>query len=383
MKTATALLQVEKTNLLAMRKAIRDETDRIAGKLAQVTSEKLKSELRRHAQSLGSVILASLVDAQGRAVRRSTDAAKQAVDELQAELAAHFVPFAPSEFDVPYLEPSDDSDARTAAEALVLAWLLLSSKKADQGVAPAKIAQESTRDFMYRVDRTVTTETARAFSDTQESHAKQLAASTAGKPSGQLLFKRWDAILDRSTCAVCSNLDNQVVSLSEPFRGDLLPGYVHPNCRCISIPCLHQYDLNVAHEITREMFGPGVGRSTFGGAHNFKDVGFLPGHRLDLDNFHRGELTEDETKEWVRRYRKAMHDKGFERRLTREEVRRHETSTRLGREVPSPSAPRLRPKNEMAKDTRTPRSIAESALGRRIGKRSGHFEYGKIVPGHR
>ncbi len=64
------------------------------------------------------------------------------------------------------------------------------------------------------------------------------AAASAGaftSPAGTtilgLLVRRWDAKLDRA-CPRCRRLDGTIAIVGGSFEGGLLPGRVHPHCRC-------------------------------------------------------------------------------------------------------------------------------------------------------
>jgi Phage Mu protein F like protein len=49
---------------------------------------------------------------------------------------------------------------------------------------------------------------------------------------GEGWARRWDATLDLKTCRVCFKMHGTVVALDEDFPDGLVPGDVHPNCRC-------------------------------------------------------------------------------------------------------------------------------------------------------
>lgn len=77
-----------------------------------------------------------------------------------------------------------------------------------------------------KIKMVATTETSQAWND------EHTVGSEKYKDSGGV--KRWDSTLDSATCAICLNHDGEEVPLDSNFRNGDLPGFVHPNCRCIS-----------------------------------------------------------------------------------------------------------------------------------------------------
>ena len=386
MATATGLIRSETAALRAMKQAIRVEANRLTVRLASMNPDdvaRLRMELHRQSKELQSTILASLNSSNRHTIKVASGSVQATANGISDELVAYGVPVAASVFDLVPYSPTETVGLAVAADALAVSWFHIGNSKLQDGVPPHKLAQETTDAWITRVDRTVVTETARSFNEALDDGSQQLAAKVLpGTPAHALLFKRWDALLDRRTCHICSNLDNEIVPLDAPsFRGGNRPGEVHPMCRCISIPCAHQYDLNVAKMVSREVFGPGVGRAAENSRReNWEDSGgHLPGHRK-ADPSH---LTAEENRRWLKLYKKALHDEEYRARLLHEEVRRHETSQKLGTEVASPKAPRVSPKNDMARDRRSPRELYEQHLGRQIGEAHGHIIYGEISKGRR
>lgn len=111
---------------------------------------------------------------------------------------------------IPDLTDKDSVLASLAASSFSNAW------------ANAVIS-ESPFNSEARLKRIVTTETARSFSDPLLEAADQFK-----------LVRRWNAVLDSKTCKFCSSMDGDETLPGEAFKGDVEPGYVHINCRCIS-----------------------------------------------------------------------------------------------------------------------------------------------------
>lgn len=73
------------------------------------------------------------------------------------------------------------------------------------------------------------TETSQAYS-----HERDQAARRISLERGVVLWKVWDAVLDRNTCPRCASMHGRAVPASEDFSGGR-PGQVHPLCRCVEI----------------------------------------------------------------------------------------------------------------------------------------------------
>lgn len=44
---------------------------------------------------------------------------------------------------------------------------------------------------------------------------------------------KWDATLDLKSCKLCGNMHGQITHVGQSFKDGMVPGDVHPNCRCI------------------------------------------------------------------------------------------------------------------------------------------------------
>ncbi|HXJ27404.1 MAG TPA: minor capsid protein, partial [Streptosporangiaceae bacterium] len=62
------------------------------------------------------------------------------------------------------------------------------------------------------------------------------AAAAAG-PDGKL---RWNAVMDERTTADCAALNGTLFTADKP-PGGLLPGAVHPRCRCTATPAFDTF----------------------------------------------------------------------------------------------------------------------------------------------
>lgn len=112
----------------------------------------------------------------------------------------------------------DQLAAESAAQSLANAWAAANIGRALSDERPLP-----PRQLDARARRIATTETATAWNDEHR-------ALSEGIPGA---LNRWDATLDARTCRVCRSMDGVTVPVGSPFpEGE--PGFIHPNCRCIS-----------------------------------------------------------------------------------------------------------------------------------------------------
>lgn len=95
-----------------------------------------------------------------------------------------------------------------------------SAKRIDR--ATEAIVSASATDAKLR--QVAATETSASFGAAREAAGARLA-------SVHLLYRVWDATLDRRTCPRCEHANGVAVQLGTPFP-DGTPGAVHPWCRC-------------------------------------------------------------------------------------------------------------------------------------------------------
>jgi hypothetical protein len=270
----------------------------------------------------------------------------------------------------------DAARAASVSRSIGSRWLMsiTSRIKAWQssGGSLPQTARDASKSIAPQLDRAAATETAVAYAEEHERHLDHAMEQAKASPLHRLLHKRWEGVLDRKICRVCANHDNEVVPANEPFRGGAVPGEVHPNCRCQSVAAITSTDLNLAHAVTREVAGPGLGRAAVGGASTrnaFEDWDKWP----------------PETKQaWFRLMGQAKSDPDVRARLLTPEIRRHLETVKAGVDRHAPVVPRLRKTNPrrtgLRTDARTPRAIHEEYLGRAIGAPAARFEFGELVP---
>lgn len=147
------------------------------------------------------------------------DAKKRASETMDDELALADVD---EDLEDPALVPNDHARAEAIAASFVAAWLMtglaLDAKKSKDP------ALESLILIDFRIRRIAGTEIPQAYGAWHTDLADSLAT--------ELLVQRWDATLDRKTCALCAGMDGEIAPLHGAFRDGLIPGAVHVNCRC-------------------------------------------------------------------------------------------------------------------------------------------------------
>jgi len=310
---------------------------------------------------------------------REVGAAHAAAQLAEADwmLRTYEIPTSSMQALAPAIEDAVDSvRASAVSRSIASRWLLATSTnlrrwQLDGGAGSLpQVARASAAMLKPQLMRTGVTETAHAYSEEHERQVDEARAKPL--PLRELLYKRWEGVLDRKICRICANHDNEVVRANDPFRFGDIPGQVHPNCRCQAVAALKSTDLNLAHAVTREVAGPGLGRAAVGGASSsgaFEDWDAWP---------------EEAKKTWFRLLDKARTDPEYRARLLTPEIRRHLESIKAKADRHAPIVPRLRRVNPMRAslrtDARTPRAIHEEYLGRAIGAQSARFEFGELVP---
>jgi len=338
---------------------------------AHAATRRAHGEIERGAE----LALASAI-ARGRSTAAAHAGAQFA--EVDWLLRAYEIPTVPLRA-LPVAEGAiDAARAASASRSLASRWLLSTTTAVRQWESAGgktslpQTARDGAKRIAPSLDRTAATETAVAYA---EEHGRQMDAAAEqvkAAPLQRLLHKRWEGVLDRKICRVCANHDNEVVEASKPFRGGDIPGEVHPHCRCQSMVALSSTDLNLAHAVTREVAGPGLGRAAIGG----------PSTRKAFEDW---DKWPPETKQaWFRLMGKAKSDPDVRARLLTPEIRRHLETVKDGVDRHAPVVPRLRKTNPMREgrrtDSRTPRAIHEEYLGRAIGAPAARFEFGELIP---
>jgi len=129
--------------------------------------------------------------------------------------------------------PQDAGLAQSAAESYVAAWravLTVAVMRSPEG-SPHRALRAAHVMQQHRLERIAATEVPQAYNDEHDEDASWVAEQHRDARWLPLVVKRWDAKRD-STCAICHEMDGRIVPLGRSFRGGLIPGFVHPHCRC-------------------------------------------------------------------------------------------------------------------------------------------------------
>lgn len=138
----------------------------------------------------------------------------------------------------------DGVRAASTAESFSRRWqnLAVNGVSEEEGPLGARGAAEALHSH---VEMVAATEAADAFNDERD-RALRLVNERVRDPA-LLLFKVWDAALDRRTCRVCMSMNGTVrplfVSFPEPMPA-------HPRCRCVTtvlaLPMLFDFEREAA-----------------------------------------------------------------------------------------------------------------------------------------
>lgn len=142
----------------------------------------------------------------------------------------------------------DTQRALRTATAFATRW----RKQADEAVAEDKLphgraARSATRHVQSHIELVAATEVADAFNDERIEtlrHAPEIVTETNPLV---VLFKVWDAAMDRRTCRVCANLHGTIRPLIMDFP-TRMPA--HPRCRCVTtilaLPAVFDFERELA-----------------------------------------------------------------------------------------------------------------------------------------
>ena len=135
--------------------------------------------------------------------------------------------------------PSIDLQLRDLSQADVNRALRLADRYTDAWLAKRVAARdnsEATRLLSGCLDTIAITENAQAFTEEREAGATVVQATLIEERAtyGILLWKLWDAALDRRTCPLCWRRDGTLRPVGISFP-DGEPAHVHPRCRCYAV----------------------------------------------------------------------------------------------------------------------------------------------------
>ena len=104
-----------------------------------------------------------------------------------------------------------------------------------EGVSVSDIADPNAEALEAQIQTIGITENSTASGDETGLLFDAVSERVEGTILEPELMKRWEAILDKATCATCAALDGITVPVGESFPGGEEPGDVHPRDRCIAV----------------------------------------------------------------------------------------------------------------------------------------------------
>lgn len=260
------LVRTEAKNLVALRTAARAVHHQLLGHMAanptRAAALRALGPSRAH---MAGVVAQEILKAR----QRAKDAA---LDQAAAELLllAHELKRLGYHQGLHFGQPvrSDEDADRASADAVghslaarwahaVLALLVASEDDEDPHIAGRA------REVMQRLDkgigRIAATETARAYAAQHDDAVDETLGEDEDLPRKErkwlpFVAKRWNAVLDRKTCAVCRDHDGELATIGDDWSDHDMPGEVHANCRCVPalvllpIPLSDQPDNDVEDE---------------------------------------------------------------------------------------------------------------------------------------
>jgi hypothetical protein len=235
--TLTALLTVEQAGRVRLASTVR----RIG---RQVGAGADSDTLIRGSHAIERGVLADVLLIRSAARRASSSS-------LTGEMKASRIPVIVTDRAAEKAKRADYAEATTASKAFAAAWLstALATAPGDDGDADAEPAEPD--DLVARGEGLATTQAASAFAaereDIMRAHAREARARGLVIP-----FKRWDATHDRRLCARCRDLSG---AMPRPwgvaFPGGIVPGTVHPRCRCVSVTAVMPLAWKAEVEVTQ------------------------------------------------------------------------------------------------------------------------------------
>jgi len=157
------------------------------------------------------------------------NARKDATKQFKAEAALAGISLAHIFVTIRDRTDEDQARAESIARNFCAAWLLAVMAAYRRDIKDPVGATNEALD--YRLRRIAGTEIPHAYGRGHDEWLAILAVELG--PEAALWAKRWDATLDMKTCRICRRMHGEVQPLGAAFTGGLLPGDVHPFCRCV------------------------------------------------------------------------------------------------------------------------------------------------------
>lgn len=198
------LLSTEKWGLDSLTSAVESEYDHLIRELREAEDDYDKLRASRRSTKRLLLVLALIIYALRRKAR------DKARSQRKREVGI---------FRKKNRSALDRLKAEAAARSLANTWSSLIVSKLDE---ESGIDASILTSMNKKIRMIATTETSQAWNDELRSHTFNFDG-----------FKRWDATLDAKTCRICRAHDGEEVPVDSEFSSGHIPGFVHPNCRCL------------------------------------------------------------------------------------------------------------------------------------------------------
>ena len=248
---AIYLLRTEKENLRRLKETIRVATDGAVASLVRMwpAEESLKLGaalviLRARANWIEEQVSKTLMSCRHQARVKSAEAVQHQMDEAVKIIGKLGVDIQESVLASMLVKPvqvreEDLCSSVSVAKTYAGRWLLIAMSVAALAVREDKtltkapdVATDGTETNLKSI---AITETSKASSAEALYQFDELYKVIKGTVLDGLIMKRWSSVLESSTCGICKGMHGETVKLDEDFTDGLLPGFVHPNCRCMAV----------------------------------------------------------------------------------------------------------------------------------------------------
>lgn len=240
--SAGTLVIVDRKGKASLSRAV---DDAVAVGIVQASRE--RSDRRKKLAAL-TALLWIAKDMEVRLTKAIVDARQEARRQAQKRLSAEVraagvrVPIPVSPASAAARIGVDQHQASSSAASLAAQWRgrataeVLKASRTEGDVADA--IERVTAALDPSIERTAITEVAQAWNDEkveaiEEAIEEDEELADAIAILGGGIVRRWDAILDRRTCAECSAHDGEIAPIGGRFTGGDEPGFLHSRCRCI------------------------------------------------------------------------------------------------------------------------------------------------------
>lgn len=266
-QSAKRLVQAEAKSTVHMRTAVRQVHKDLLSYLDGDRAHGLRA-LKQARQRMANVVSEHIAKTRVRARDAALDQTQAELKQLTKDIRAKgkFVPQLQhrlgSAGEVTASASATDAAAADAVgNAFASRWAQsvmhhLINAESDDETDVAYNARAAVQIMDHQIRRIATTETSKAYNEQhadavedaldaagvgqdedEDEGENEEGIETPGEPEefwdGSGVYRLWNAMLDKRTCADCELHDGEIVPVGESFSSRDIPGYVHPNCRCV------------------------------------------------------------------------------------------------------------------------------------------------------